>query len=100
MKNPQDIVLQPLITEKSTVLRETRQVYCFKVRPNANKIEIAKAVEQLFAKDQVKVASVRTSHVHGKLKRMGKFTGRRPNWKKAWVSLAKDSKEIQFFEAS
>lgn len=100
MKNPQDIVIQPLITERSTVLRETSQVYCFKVRPNANKIEIARAVEQLFGADKIKVAEVRTSQVRGKVKRMGRFTGRRPDWKKAWVRLAEGSKEIQFFEAS
>jgi len=99
MRNPTDIVIQPLITERSTVLRETRGVYCFKVRPDANKIEIARAIEQLFAKDKVKVAAVRTSRVPGKIKRMGRFTGRRPDWKKAWVRLAPGS-AIQFFEAS
>jgi len=100
MKNPQDIVLQPLITEKSTVLRETRQVYCFKVHPRANKIEIARAIEQLFEKDGIKVADVRTTRVLGKLKRMGRFEGRRPSWKKAWVRLAPGSKEIVLFETA
>jgi len=98
MKHPQDIIYQPLITEKSTILRESREVYCFRVHVNANKIEIARAIEALFNK--VKVADVRTSRVRGKTKRMGRFVGRRPDWKKAWVRLAPDSKDIELFEAS
>lgn len=100
MKNSQDIVRQPLITEKSTVLREATGVYCFKVDRGANKIEIARAIERLFAKDKVKVAEVRTSRVRGKTKRMGRFEGRRPDWKKAWVRLAPGSGEIELFESS
>jgi large subunit ribosomal protein L23 len=98
MKHPQSIILQPLITEKSTVLRERKDVYCFKVDPRANKIEIAKAIEALFQK--VKVAEVRTCRFRGKVKRMGRFEGQRPEWKKAWVRLTPDSKEIEFFEAT
>ena len=98
MKHPQDIICQPLITEKSTILREATEVYCFRVHRDANKIEIARAIEALFSK--VKVADVRTSRVRGKTKRMGRFLGRRPDWKKAWVRLAPDSKEIELFEAS
>ena len=98
MKHPQDIICQPLITEKSTILRESNEVYCFRVHRDANKIEIARAIEALFSK--VKVADVRTSRVRGKTKRMGRFLGRRPDWKKAWVRLAPDSKEIELFEAS
>jgi large subunit ribosomal protein L23 len=79
-------------------LRERKDVYCFKVHPRASKIEIAKAIETLFQK--VKVADVRTSRVHGKVKRMGRFEGKRPDWKKAWVRLTPDSKEIEFFEGS
>jgi large subunit ribosomal protein L23 len=97
MKHPQDVIYQPLLTEKSTILRERKDVYCFKVNPRANKIEIAKAVEALFQK--VKVADVRTCRVRGKVKRMGRFQGQRPEWKKAWVRLAPGSKEIEFFEA-
>lgn len=96
---PQDILRQPLITEKSTILLERAGVYCFKVHRDANKIEIARAIETMFAKDKVKVAEVRTSNVLGKTKRMGRFTGRRPNWKKAWVKLTPDSKAIELFEA-
>ena len=105
MKSPYDIIRQPLITEKSTTLRDASHpaggaegLYCFKVAIGANKIEIARAVEQLF--DKVKVADVRTSRVRGKVKRMGRFVGRRSDWKKAWVKLAPGSKEIEFFEAS
>jgi large subunit ribosomal protein L23 len=99
MRYAQDIVRQPLITEKSSVLRESTGVYCFKVRLDANKIEIARAIETLFAKDKIKVATVRTARVHGKPKRLGRFVGRRSEWKKAWVRLAPGSKEIELFEA-
>ena len=98
MKHPQDVVRQPLITEKTTILRESRDVYCFRVHRDANKIEIARAVEALF--DKVKVADVRTSRVRGKTKRLGRFQGRRPDWKKAWVRLVPGSKEIEFFDAT
>ncbi len=98
MRHPQDIIYRPLITEKSTILRESTEVYCFRVHVNANKIEIARAIEALFSK--VKVADVRTCRVAGKSKRMGRFLGRRPDWKKAWVRLAPDSKGIELFEAT
>ena len=100
MRNPQEVVRQPLLTEKSTLLHEAKGVYCFRVHRDANKIEIAKAVEILFAKDKVKVADVRTSRVRGKVKRMGRFLGKRPDWKKAWVTLTPDSKELEFIEGS
>ena len=100
MSNEFRTVRQPLITEKSTLIREADGTYCFKVHLEANKLEIARAIEKLFAKDKVKVASVRTARVKGKVKRMGRFTGRRPDWKKAWVRLTEDSGEIEFFEAS
>ena len=99
-KLPQNIVRQPLVTEKTTILRESKGVYCFRVHPRANKIEIAHAVEKLFEKNKIKVASVRTSNVRGKTKRHGRFVGRRPDWKKAWVTLAPGSSEIEFFETS
>lgn len=100
MKSPYQVIRQPLITEKSTLQREQNGTYCFKVHVKANKLDIARAIEQLFAKEKVKVADVRTQVVRGKMKRMGRFIGKRPNWKKAWVKLAPDSGEIQFFEAS
>ena len=97
MKNIYQTVRRPVITEKSTILREDTGIYCFRANVRANKIEIARAVEQLF---DVKVAEVRTARVHGKTKRMGRFLGRRPDWKKAWVKLAPGSKEIELFEAT
>jgi len=97
MKTEHRLVRQPLITEKSTILREQTGIYCFRADVRANKIEIARAVEKLFG---VRVAEVRTSRVRGKAKSMGRLVGRRPDWKKAWVRLAPGSKEIEFFEAS
>ena len=93
----QDIIRQPLITEKSTRARETRAVYCFKADARANKVQIAEAVKELFG---VKVADVRTSIVMGKTKRAGRYQGKRADWKKAWVRLVPGEKEIEFFEAS
>ena len=93
----QDIIRQPLVTEKSTRARETGAVYCFKADARANKVQIATAVGELFG---VKVAEVRTANVLGKTKRAGRYQGKRPDWKKAWVRLVPGEKEIEFFEAS
>jgi large subunit ribosomal protein L23 len=92
-----DIIRQPLVTEKSTRARETGAVYCFKADARANKVQIAEAVGELFG---VKVAEVRTSTMLGKTKRAGRYQGKRPDWKKAWVRLVPGEKEIEFFEAS
>ena len=90
----QDIVIKPIITEKSMEgLQESK--YTFKVAKNANKIEIAKAVEELFG---VKVAKVNTMHVRGRSRRMGMSRGYTPDWKKAIVTLAEGSKTIEFFD--
>jgi len=97
MKNVHGTIRQPLITEKSTILKEATGVYCFRADIRANKIEIARAVEVLFG---VKVAEVRTAIVRGKMRRMGRFEGKKANWKKAWVRLAPGEKEIEYFEAS
>ncbi len=97
MIDPYRIVRHPLITEKTTNLRDKTAVYCFKVALGANKIEIARAVEAIFG---VKVARVRTATVHGKRRRLGRIVGRRSDWKKAWVQLAPGSKEIELFESS
>jgi large subunit ribosomal protein L23 len=94
MKSAQDIILKPVITEKSTDgLQEGK--YTFKVDKNANKFEIAKAVEELF---DVKVAKVNTMNCKGRKKRVGRFEGKKPDWKKAIVTLKEDSKTIEFFE--
>ncbi len=94
MKNPHDIVIKPIITEKS-MEDITEKKYTFKVDKRANKVEIRNAVEEIF---DVKVEKVNTMNMRGKKKRMGRYEGRRPNWKKAIVKLTKDSKEIEFFE--
>ena len=94
MKNPRDIIIRPLITEKSMDDSEFNR-YTFEVAKNANKIEIKNAVEEIF---DVKVEKVATMNMKGTMKRMGRFEGRRKNWKKAIVKLTEDSKAIEFFE--
>jgi len=88
------IIFYPLVTEKSTDLRTREDKYAFKVDLKANKVEIKKAVESVF---KVKVEDVHTMIMHGKVKRMGRYEGKRPNWKKAIVKLKKGEK-IEFFE--
>ena len=94
MKAPQDIIIKPVITEKSMDELQNGK-YAVKVAKNANKIEIKKAVEALFG---VEVAKVNTLNVNGKAKRVGRFEGRTSDWKKAVVTLTEDSKTIEFFE--
>jgi large subunit ribosomal protein L23 len=94
MRDPRSIVRRALITEKGTVLRETRNQYHFEVARDANKIEIKQAVEAIFA---VKVSAVRTLQQRGKVKRQGRTAGRRNDWKKAIVTLKPDQK-IELFE--
>ena len=98
--NSYDIVRRPIISERSMTPvfdREGNEIkkYTFEVPMSANKIEIKKAVEEVFG---VKVAKVNTMHVLGKVKRMGRYEGRRPSYKKAIVTLAKDSKVIELLE--
>ena len=88
------IILAPLITEKSTQLKDEESLLCFRVARDANKIEIKKAVEKIFS---VHVTNVRTMNVAGKQKRLGRFQGYRPDWKKAIVSL-KAGEAIELFE--
>jgi large subunit ribosomal protein L23 len=92
---PQQVIRRPLITEKATRLKEASNTVCFEVNRDANKIEIARAVTALFG---VQVADVRVANREGKLKRMGRFLGRRKAWKKAYVRLAEGEKPIEFFE--
>jgi large subunit ribosomal protein L23 len=94
MKAPQDIILKPVISEKSMDELQTGK-YTFKVAKDANKSEIKKAVEQLFG---VEVAKVNTLNVNGKEKRVGRYIGRTSDWKKAIITLTEDSKKIEFFE--
>jgi large subunit ribosomal protein L23 len=89
-----DIVTSPLITEKGTMVNEAGNQVLFRVRRDANKDEIRQAIESLF---KVKVEKVRTLNYLGKTRRVGKNIGRRPNWKKAYVTLA-EGQRIDFFE--
>ena len=92
-ENPRDVLLRPIITEKTSQMMQDNK-YTFKVALTANKIEIRQAVEQIF---KVKVLSVNTMRVLGKIKRMGKHAGKRPDYKKAIVKLA-PGQTLEFFE--
>ncbi|MGA8943428.1 MAG: 50S ribosomal protein L23 [Thermoactinomyces sp.] len=94
MKNPRDIIRRPVITEASTDLMEDKK-YVFEVDPRANKVEVKKAVEEIFG---VKVKKVNTMRIQGKIKRYGRYSGRRPERKKAIITLTDDSKAIEVFE--
>ncbi|HEX7155376.1 MAG TPA: 50S ribosomal protein L23 [Thermoanaerobaculia bacterium] len=93
--NANQIIRRPLVTEKSTILRETGNVIAFEVDPNANQIEVKKAVEELF---KVKVEEVRLFNVRGKMKRMGRWVGKRRDWRKAYVRLKAGEKAPEFIE--
>jgi large subunit ribosomal protein L23 len=103
MRTVWNVILGPIITEKALEMKDdpesygragnTRQMLALKVAPAATKTEIASAVAKIFG---VKVESVRTINVQGKLKRVGRFEGRRPHWKKAYVTIAEGEKEIVF----
>jgi large subunit ribosomal protein L23 len=94
MNRPRQIIKRPIITEKSTVDRETYNIVTFAVDARAGKLQIKQAVEELF---DVQVLDVRTSRVRGKRKRLGRHPGVRPSWKKARVKLA-SGESIEFFE--
>jgi len=93
MKGIRDVIQSPLISEKGSLLTETSNQVLFKVRPDANKIEVKKAVETLF---KVKVEKVRVARYLGKVRRVGRSMGRRSDWKKAYVTLREGDK-IDFF---
>ena len=84
-RTPREIIIRPLMTEKSMQQKEAHNTVTFRVHPDANQVEIRTAVEQVF---NVKVSEVRTASFEGKLKRMGRHVGRRADWKKAIVTLA------------
>jgi large subunit ribosomal protein L23 len=94
VKTNHEILIRPLITEKISNLQDTQRKVAFVVSPEANKIEIKRAIEQRF---KVKVEKVATANFMGKIKRMGKFSGRRTDFKKAVVTLREGSK-IEYFE--
>ena len=89
-----DVIIKPIITEKTMGAMPSKK-YTFKVSKEAGKIEIAKAVEEIF---KVKVSKVNTLKVRGKFRRKGKYSGYTPSWKKAYVTLTENSKGIEFFE--
>jgi len=95
MKNMYEVIRRPLVTEKMTSLKETQRTLGFEVHRDATKTEIKKAVETLFG---VKVQDVRVANVHGKVKRQGRYVGKRPDWKKAYVVLKQGEKMVEFFD--
>ena len=92
-----DVIRRPLVTEKTTILREDGLTLVLQVATHATTVQIRHAVEQLFGS---KVAEVRTTSVRGKLKRQGRFVGRRPDWKKAYVRLKDGEKLPEFIEGA
>jgi large subunit ribosomal protein L23 len=92
------VIRRPLTTEKTSILRERDgQSLVFEVATGATKIEVKQAIEQLLG---AKIASVRTASMHGKVKRQGRFSGRRPDWKKAYVRLRDGEKVPEFLEGA
>ena len=92
-----DVIRRPLVTEKTTILREDGRTIVFQVATGANKIEIKQAIEKLLGS---KVDSIRTAMAHGKVKRQGRFSGRRSDWKKAYVRLKPGEKIPEFLEGA
>jgi large subunit ribosomal protein L23 len=92
-----DVIRRPLITEKTTIMRDDGRTLVFEVSRDANKIDIKRAVEQLLGS---KVDSVRTALAHGKMKRQGKYVGRRSDWKKAYVKLREGEKLPEFLQGA
>ncbi|HXI12996.1 MAG TPA: 50S ribosomal protein L23 [Thermoanaerobaculia bacterium] len=93
--NAMQIIRRPIVTEKTNALRETGNVIAFEVDVKANKVEVKKAVEELFS---VKVAEVRIFNIRGKMKRMGRYEGKRRDWRKAYVRLREGEQAPDFFE--
>ncbi len=94
MKDLHRVITSPLITEKGTLVNEQGNQFVFRVRPEASKIDIRRAIETLF---KVKVEKVRTLNYLGKMRRVGRSLGQKPRWKKAYVTLA-EGQRIDFFE--
>jgi len=92
-----DVIRRPIITEKTTVIREDGRTLVFQVAKDANKVDIKRAVEQLLGS---KVESVRTSVAHGKFRRQGRYAGQRADWKKAYVKLREGEKLPEFLQGA
>ena len=97
MLHKRSVVRKPLLTEKVAQIQDAHNQYAFVVDGNANKIEVKRAIEQLLG---AKVESIRTSITHGKIKRQGRFAGRRSDWKKAYVKLREGAKMPEFLEGA
>jgi large subunit ribosomal protein L23 len=95
MMDPYTIILKPLLTEKNSIAKDRFRTLAFQVARKANKIEVAKAVQTIF---KTKVEKVRIVNVVGKVKRVGRFEGKRADWKKAYVKIKKGQKPIEYFE--
>ena len=94
--NQHDVLIRPLLTEKITAIRETKNAIAFSVHRQATRIHIRRAVEKVFS---VKVASVNVMNVIGKKKRQGRFTGKRSDWRKAFITL-KEGEKIDLYESA
>jgi large subunit ribosomal protein L23 len=95
MKSRYDVIKRPIITEKGLDQKEEKRILCFEVHVRANKRDVKEAVEKLF---KVKVDSVKTLNFYGKERRRGRFSGYRPDWKKAYVKLKPGEKMIEYAE--
>jgi large subunit ribosomal protein L23 len=91
----QEVIRRPVVTEKSVIKKDAERTLCFEVHPEANKTQVRHAVERLF---KVKVEEVRTMNLEGKLRRRGRFSGYRPDWKKAYVKLKAGEKMPEYAE--
>ena len=91
--NQFEVIQGPLVTEKSQLRKDTERTLCFQVRPDATKTDIKNAVQGIF---KVKVESVRTANFVGKMRRRGKYSGYRPDWKKAYVKLKEGEKMVEY----
>ncbi|MCA9497762.1 MAG: 50S ribosomal protein L23 [Nitrospirales bacterium] len=94
--NPHDVLIRPLLTEKITAIRETKNGVAFSVHRQATRVDIRRAVEKVFS---VKVASVNVMNVRGKKKRQGRFTGKRSDWRKAFITL-REGEKIELYESA
>jgi large subunit ribosomal protein L23 len=92
-----DVIRRPLVTEKTTLMRENGRTIVFEVSTNATKVDVRRAVEKLLGS---KVETVRTALAHGKMKRQGRFVGQRSDWKKAYVKLREGEKVPEFLEGA
>jgi large subunit ribosomal protein L23 len=91
----QEVIRRPVVTEKGVIKKDAERTLCFEVHPEANKTQVRHAVERLF---KVKVEEVRTMNLEGKLRRRGRFSGYRPDWKKAYVKLKAGEKMPEYAE--